>query len=126
MKFKSEGLETTATYNASSEEFILNSPTLTSYKWWPGGRKILKIWHNMSIILKLIIFLVGHTANYAIVIAQLHSQEKCHGVQPFIVKIRCDKTHMPMPGVVIGEIGNKLNMNGVNNGFLAFKNVSCL
>ncbi|CAO1335553.1 unnamed protein product [Diamesa hyperborea] len=97
------GLETTATYDASSEEFVLNSPTLTSYKWWPGG--------------------LGHTANYAIVIAQLYSKEKCHGVQPFIVKIRCDESHMPMPGIRIGEIGNKLNMNGVNNGFLAFKNV---
>lgn len=33
------GLETTATYDERTEEFILNSPTLTSYKWWPGGRK---------------------------------------------------------------------------------------
>lgn len=33
------GLETTATYDPSTEEFVLNSPTLTSYKWWPGGRK---------------------------------------------------------------------------------------
>lgn len=30
---------------------------------------------------------------------------------------------MPMPGITIGEIGNKLGMNGVNNGFLGFKNV---
>lgn len=32
------GLETTCTYDPATEEFILNSPTLTSYKWWPGGR----------------------------------------------------------------------------------------
>lgn len=31
------GLETTATYDPSTKEFVLNSPTLTSYKWWPGG-----------------------------------------------------------------------------------------
>ena len=31
------GLETTATYDPTSEEFILHSPTLTSIKWWPGG-----------------------------------------------------------------------------------------
>ena len=30
------GLETTATYDPSTEEFILNTPTLTAYKWWPG------------------------------------------------------------------------------------------
>lgn len=31
------GLETTATYDEGSQEFVLDSPTLTSYKWWPGG-----------------------------------------------------------------------------------------
>lgn len=33
------GLETAATYDPATQEFVLNSPTLTSYKWWPGGRK---------------------------------------------------------------------------------------
>ncbi|XP_074871003.1 peroxisomal acyl-coenzyme A oxidase 1 isoform X3 [Carettochelys insculpta] len=32
------GLETTATYDPATQEFILNSPTVTSTKWWPGGR----------------------------------------------------------------------------------------
>lgn len=31
------GLETTATYDEKTEEFVLNSPTITAYKWWPGG-----------------------------------------------------------------------------------------
>lgn len=35
------GLETTATYDPKTEEFILNSPTITSYKWWPGGCKFV-------------------------------------------------------------------------------------
>ena len=30
------GLETTATYDKKTEEFIINSPTLTSIKFWPG------------------------------------------------------------------------------------------
>ncbi|KAL7046205.1 hypothetical protein ACKWTF_002509 [Chironomus riparius] len=97
------GLETTATYDPKSKEFILNSPNLTSYKWWPGG--------------------LGHTTNYAIVIAQLHSLGKCHGIQPFIVQLRDEETHMPLKGIKIGEIGNKVGMNTVNNGFLAFDNV---
>ena len=33
------GLETTATYDPQTEEFILHSPTLSSIKWWPGGCK---------------------------------------------------------------------------------------
>ena len=50
------GLETTATYDPRTEEFILNSPTLTAFKWWPGG--------------------LGKTANYAIVMANLFTQGK--------------------------------------------------
>ena len=32
------GLETTATYDPETQDFIIHSPTLTSTKWWPGGR----------------------------------------------------------------------------------------
>ena len=30
------GLETTATYDKTTQEFIIDSPTLTSIKYWPG------------------------------------------------------------------------------------------
>lgn len=33
------GLETTATFDAQTQEFVLHSPTPSSYKWWPGGCK---------------------------------------------------------------------------------------
>ncbi len=36
------GLETTATYNPSKQEFVLDSPTLTAMKWWPGTRKLVQ------------------------------------------------------------------------------------
>lgn len=97
------GLETTAHYDPDAEEFELHSPTLTSYKWWPGG--------------------LGHTANYAVVVAQLHSKGECHGIHPFIVQLRDEETHHPMPGIIIGEIGAKLGMNGTNNGYLGFDHV---
>jgi alkylation response protein AidB-like acyl-CoA dehydrogenase len=29
-------LETTATFDAQSDEFVIDSPTLSSMKWWPG------------------------------------------------------------------------------------------
>lgn len=31
------GLETTATYDKSTQEFVIETPTLTSMKWWPGA-----------------------------------------------------------------------------------------
>ena len=31
------GLETTATFDPKTDEFVAHSPTLTSTKWWPGG-----------------------------------------------------------------------------------------
>jgi acyl-CoA oxidase len=97
------GLETTATYDERRKEFVLNSPTLTAYKWWPGG--------------------LGHTANYCVVMAQLYTKGVCHGVHPFVVQLRDEETHMPMPGIKIGEIGAKLGMNGTNNGYLGFDHV---
>lgn len=97
------GLETTATYDPKTKEFVIHSPTKTSYKWWPGG--------------------LGHTANYAIVMAQLWSLGKCHGLHPFIVQLRDEETHMPCKGIIIGEIGSKVGMNTVNNGFLGFDQV---
>jgi acyl-CoA oxidase len=120
------GLETTSTYDPKTKEFVIHSPSITAYKvcgfshlfftikylsvttfytfqWWPGG--------------------LGHTANYAIVIAQLYSQGEHHGIQPFIVQLRDEETHMPMKGITIGEIGNKVGMNTVNNGFLGFNQV---
>ncbi|XP_037298571.1 probable peroxisomal acyl-coenzyme A oxidase 1 [Manduca sexta] len=96
------GLETTATYDPKTKEFILNSPTLTAYKWWPGG--------------------LAHTANYCIVMAQLYTNGQCHGIHAFIVQLRDEETHMPLPGIKVGEIGAKLGMNGTNNGFLGFEN----
>ncbi|CAH1153430.1 unnamed protein product [Phaedon cochleariae] len=97
------GLETTATYDPTTEEFVLNSPTITAYKWWPGG--------------------LGHSANYAVVVAQLYTLGKCYGIHPFIVQLRDEETHHPLPGIKIGEIGCKLGMNSTNNGYLGLENV---
>ncbi|XP_055760545.1 peroxisomal acyl-coenzyme A oxidase 1-like isoform X1 [Salvelinus fontinalis] len=97
------GLETTATYDPATQEFVLNSPTITSIKWWPGG--------------------LGKTSNHAIVLAQLHTQGKCHGLHAFIVPLRSMNTHIPLPGVVVGDIGPKFGFDEVDNGYLKLENV---
>ncbi|CAG4986330.1 unnamed protein product [Parnassius apollo] len=94
------GLETTATYDPETEEFVLHSPTLTSYKWWAGG--------------------LGNTANYCIVVAQLYTKGQCHGTHPFIVPIRDEETHEPFPGVKVGDVGVRMGCNTADNGFLSF------
>ena len=35
------GLETTATLDMETDEWVINSPTITSTKWWPGDLGIL-------------------------------------------------------------------------------------
>lgn len=66
---------------------------------------------------------MGHSSNYAVVIAQLYTNGKNHGVQPFMVQLRDEETWKPLKGVKIGEIGAKMGMKSVNNGYLAFDNV---
>uniref|UniRef100_A0A668A8G3 Acyl-coenzyme A oxidase n=1 Tax=Myripristis murdjan TaxID=586833 RepID=A0A668A8G3_9TELE len=97
------GLETTATYDPATQEFVLNSPTVSSIKWWPGA--------------------LGKTSNYAIVLAQLYTQGNCHGLHAFIVPIRDMNTHEPLPGIVVGDIGPKFGFHEVDNGFLKLENV---
>ncbi|KAI1305184.1 Peroxisomal acyl-coenzyme A oxidase 1 [Halotydeus destructor] len=97
------GLQTRATYDPETEHFVLESPTLPSIKWWPGG--------------------LGKTANWAIVVAQVHSKGQCHGVHPFMVQIRDMVTHKPLPGVVVGEIGPKMGLKAADNGFLQLNQV---
>lgn len=60
-----QGLETTAIFDESTDEFVLNSPTITSYKFWPGE--------------------LGIHANFPIVVARLIVKGKDHGIQTFIV-----------------------------------------
>ncbi|CAP27866.1 Protein CBG07946 [Caenorhabditis briggsae] len=95
-------LETTATFDISTREFILNSPTITSLKWWPGA--------------------LGKSANWSIVIANLIIKEHNYGPHPFMVQLRDEKSHEPLPGITVGDIGPKMAFNGADNGFLGFKN----
>ncbi|EEC03946.1 peroxisomal acyl-CoA oxidase, putative [Ixodes scapularis] len=97
------GLETKATYDPATEEFVLHTPNLSSIKWWPGS--------------------LGKTANHAIVLAQLHTKGKCYGIHPFMVQIRSMENHEPLPGITVGEIGPKMGMRAADNGFLKLDHV---
>ena len=96
-----QGIETTATFDPKTDTIILNSPTISSYKFWPGE--------------------LGFHANFPIVVAWLIVNGEDKGVQTFIAWIR-DKDHKPLPGIEVGDIGNKFGFNMKDNGFLGFKN----
>ncbi|XP_075168301.1 acyl-coenzyme A oxidase 1-like [Haematobia irritans] len=97
------GLETRADFDRDTDEFVLNTPTITAYKWWPGG--------------------LGHSANYCIVAANLYIDNEPKGLAMFMVQLRDMETHMPLPGIDVGDIGKKMGFAGVNNGFLGLKDV---
>lgn len=100
------GIETTATFNPSKDVFILESPTITSTKWWPGG--------------------LGKVATHALVQARLLIGQEDYGIHAFIVQVRDLENHTPLPGIIVGDIGTKYGNGGnntVDNGFLRFNSV---
>ncbi|KAK8685008.1 hypothetical protein V6N13_041019 [Hibiscus sabdariffa] len=101
-----QGLETTATFDPETDEFVIHSPTLTSSKWWPGG--------------------LGKVSTHAVVYARLITNGQDHGVQGFIVQLRSLDDHSPLPGITVGDIGMKFGSgayNSMDNGVLRFDHV---
>lgn len=84
-----------------TKEFVINSPTLTSYKFWPGG--------------------IGVAATHGVVHAQTYVNGKHYGVQTFVVPIRDPATHKVYENLEVGELGPKLGLNGEDNGYMIFK-----
>ncbi|XP_075794518.1 peroxisomal acyl-coenzyme A oxidase 2 [Pelodiscus sinensis] len=98
------GLETTATFDTSTQEFTLNTPRISAMKWWPGD--------------------LGRSATHAVVFAQLYVKGECYGLHPFIVQIRSLRDHLPAPGVTVGDIGPKMNFEHIDNGYLMLQSVT--
>ncbi|PVU87983.1 hypothetical protein BB559_004682 [Furculomyces boomerangus] len=96
-------LETTATFIEETDEFEIDSPTLTSTKWWIGT--------------------LGLSATHAVVMAQVYVKGKHVGLFPLVIQIRSLKDHKPLPGVHVGDIGPKMGYNSIDNGFMNFDKV---
>lgn len=101
-----QSLETTATYDAATEEFIIDSPTPTARKDYIGG--------------------AAETATIAAVFAQLITQidgeQANHGVHCFLVPIR-DEDGNDLPGVTTSDCHYKGGLPGVDNGRITFDHV---
>jgi acyl-CoA oxidase len=101
-----QSLETTATYDAETEEFIIDSPTPSASKDYIGG--------------------AAQTATMAAVFAQLITNEDGkpvnHGVHCVLVPIR-DAEGNDLPQVTTSDCDYKGGLPGVDNGRIMFDHV---
>jgi acyl-CoA oxidase len=98
------GIETQATFDLDTDEFILASPTVSSSKIWIGG--------------------LGAWATHAIVVARLIVNHHDYGNHLFLVQVRDLDTHDVLPGISIYEQRDKVlgTLRGVDNGVMRFYN----
>jgi acyl-CoA oxidase len=97
-------IETTATFDPTTDEIILHSPTVSSRKYWIGS--------------------LGVLATHALVVAKLIVFGKDLGIHVFLVQVRELNTHELVPNVLIYEQGQKSlgSFTSIDNGTMQFIN----
>lgn len=66
----------------------------------------------------------GEAATHAIVFAQLIMPDgKNEGLHGFMTPVRNPDTFLPFPGVIIGDMGEKIGCNGMDNGSVNFYDI---
>jgi alkylation response protein AidB-like acyl-CoA dehydrogenase len=97
-----QDLETIAEYDVSTQEFVFNSPTISSVKWWMGG--------------------LGLLATHTILFAKLKVGSQDYGLHCFLIPVRDPSNMKPYPGIEVGDIGEKFGANTLDNGFMRLIN----
>jgi acyl-CoA oxidase len=97
-----QALGTTATYDDSTGEFVVHTPTAAARKDYIGN--------------------AARHGRMAAVFAQLVVGGETHGVHCLLVPIR-GEDGATLPGVTLTDCGPKLGLNGVDNGRIVFDQV---
>jgi len=95
-------METTATYDEATQEFIVHTPHPLAQKYWITNGAV--------------------HAKHVVVMAQLIVKGKNEGIHAILVRMR-DNDLKTMPGVTIEDMGYKMGLNGVDNAKLSFDKV---
>ncbi|RZS09702.1 hypothetical protein BHM03_00040815 [Ensete ventricosum] len=105
-----QGLQTTATFDPVTDEFVIDTPNDGAIKWWIGNAAV----HGKfaTVFARLILPLQGKGGDSADM-----------GVHAFIVPIRDLNSHSVLPGIEIHDCGHKVGLNGVDNGALRFRSL---
>ena len=96
------GIRTQARYDVGSQEFVLHTPDESARKDWIGS--------------------AARHARLAVVFAQLDVAGEQQGVHAFLVPLR-DKAGTVLPDIEIEDCGDKMGLNGVDNGRIRFNAV---
>lgn len=96
-------IATTATYDPSTEEFLVHTPFRAAWKDYIGNAALDGLG--------------------AVVFAQLVTRGVNHGVHAFYVDLRDQQTREFLPGIGGEDDGIKGGLNGIDNGRLHFTNV---
>ncbi|XP_031349107.1 peroxisomal acyl-coenzyme A oxidase 3-like isoform X2 [Photinus pyralis] len=94
-------IQTRAVYDKHAREFVLNTPGFLAAKCWMLN--------------------VGYVATHIILYAQLVTPDQVnHGMHTFVVPIRSPRTLLPYPGVSVTDLGEKIGLKALDNGFIIF------
>ena len=97
-------METTATYDAEADEFVINTPSTLAQKYWITNGAV--------------------HAHYCVVFARLIMPDGTdEGLHGFLVPIRSEEDLSTKEGVQVWDMGYKIGLNGIDNAALWFDNV---
>lgn len=96
------GLQTTATFDKKTDEFIIHTPNIGAAKFWPGE--------------------LAKMATHGVVIARMIIDGTDYGPMTFMVQFRSLTDHTLFPGIETGDIGTKHGYNAKDNGYAIFNN----